>query len=149
MGHRTMKKKVVYRLPITTTHTNTYQPKSNPYQIIQSEGPTMCSNPQRECHVLRNLWFPNPLPRKQRIRSILDCKVVRTECHSSSFLTLNPPQLKHRQISNLIFPTSHFIQTLNICLVEPILHEHKYEYKSTTIFKKQGYDTMGVRQLIN
>ena len=79
MSNQTMKKKVVYRISITTTHTTPSGQQATPkHQIIQSEDPTMCSYSQKEHHSPRNLWFPNTLPRKQRIRSIANHMVIRS-----------------------------------------------------------------------
>ena len=79
MSNRTMKKNVVSRLPIMATHTTPISQRATlKHKIIQSEDPTMSSCPQKDHHTLRNLWFPNPLPRKQRIRSTPNLLIVRS-----------------------------------------------------------------------
>ena len=90
MSNRTMKKKVVHRLPITTTHTTPIFQRATPkHQIIRSENPIMSSCPQKESHLLRNLRFPNTLPRKQRIRSTPNRMVVRPGLKLT--ITFQPP----------------------------------------------------------
>ena len=74
-----MKQKMVYRLPITTTHTTPiYQSAICKHEIIQSENPIVRSCPQEEGHSLRNLWFPHTLPRKQKIWITLNSLVIRS-----------------------------------------------------------------------
>ena len=90
MCNRTMKKKLVHRLPITTTHTTPiYQRAAPKHEIIQSENPIMSSCPQKESHSLRNLWFSNTLPRKQRIRSTPNRIVIRPGVKLT--ITFEPP----------------------------------------------------------
>ena len=36
------------------------------YKIIQSKGLAMSCRPHKECHLFRNLYFPNALPRESR-----------------------------------------------------------------------------------
>ena len=65
-----MNKKVVHRLSITMTHTTPICQRATPkHEIIHNKNSTMSNCPQKESHSLRNLWFPNTLPRKQRILS--------------------------------------------------------------------------------
>ena len=61
MCNRTMKKKVVHRLPITTTHTTPIYQRAIPkHEIIQSENPIMSNCPQKKATRLGIFGFQTP-----------------------------------------------------------------------------------------
>ena len=85
-----MKQKMVYRLPITTTHTTLIYQRAIPkHEIIQRENPIVSCYSQEESHSLRNIWFLNTLPRKQKIQSTLNCLVIRSSAKLT--ITFEPP----------------------------------------------------------
>ena len=60
---------MVHRFRKTAAHTAPIHQREAPeHQIIQGKNPTVGCGPQEESHPLRNLNFPNPLPREARRR---------------------------------------------------------------------------------
>ena len=71
MSYRAMKKEMIHRFPITTTHiTPICQQTTTNHEIIQSKNLAMSYYPQKEHHPFRNLYFPNTFPREGRVGKI-------------------------------------------------------------------------------
>ena len=132
--NRTMKKKVVHQLPITTTHTTPICQRATPkHEIIQNKNLTMTSCPQNESHSLRNLWFPNTLLRKQRILSSSNRMAERPSVKLSLMLKLTS------MISSIIeLPKEILLDSGNIIIAFPLPQPHAriYDVNHVSIYSR-------------
>ena len=129
-----MKKKVVHRLPITTTHTTPICRRATPkHEIIQSKNLTMSSCPEKESHSLRNLWFLNTLPKKQRILSSLNHMVERPGVKLSLMLKLTS------MISSIMeLPKEILFDSDNVIIAFPLPQPHAriYDVNHVSIYSR-------------
>ena len=78
MSNQTRNQQVIHRFLITATHTTTIcQSAATEHKIIQSKGLAMSCRPRKECHLFRNLYFPNALPRESRKSYISNLTIKR------------------------------------------------------------------------